>query len=90
MELMVEQYRENGTKIVDSLTKNRTDERLAILKGLNGKKEEMANIYTEAKDLIQETTDDLKENQVNRFEKMWRKQQDEVRKQISEGRNISK
>lgn len=89
MELMVEQYRKNGGKIMENLTTKRNDERTKILQSLDSKKQEMTTVYTEAKGFIQESADDLKENQVTRFEKVWRKQQDDVRKQISDGRKVS-
>lgn len=89
MGLMVEQYRKNAAKIMDKLTTKRNDERAKILRSLNGKKQEMTNVYTEAKGFIQESADDIKENQVTRFEKIWRKQQDDLRKQISDGRKVS-
>jgi hypothetical protein len=89
MGLMVEQYRDNGTKIVDNLSKKRDSERTTVLQSLDGKKQEMMFVYTGAKTNIQQTTNDLKGNQINRFEKVWSKQQAEVRKQISEGRKVS-
>ncbi len=89
MDLMVEQYRENGTKIMDNLTKKRSQERAIIMQTLEGKKQETTSIYTDAKSFVQHNIDDLKDNQVLRFEKLWRKQQDEVRNQISEGRKVS-
>lgn len=89
MGLMVEQYRDNGSRIVDNLSKKRDSERTTVLQNLDGKKQEMMSVYTEAKTNIQQTTDDLKGNQISRFEKVWSKQQAEVRKQISEGRKVS-
>ncbi|KUJ22682.1 uncharacterized protein LY89DRAFT_664480 [Mollisia scopiformis] len=89
MELMVEQYRQNGTKIIDSLTNKRTGEQTTILQDLEAKKQEMTSAYKDAKGLLRQTTDEIKENQVNPFEKAWRKQQDEVRKLISEGRKAT-
>ncbi len=89
MDLMVEQYRENGTKIVDKLTKKRSQERAIIMQSLDSKKQETTAIYTDTKGYVQQNIDDLKENQVLRFEKVWRKQQNEVQKQISEGRKVS-
>lgn len=89
MGLMVDQYRDNGGRIVDNLSKKRDSERTTVLQSLDGKKQEMMSVYTEAKGSVQKAADDLKGHQLNRFEKTWSKQQAEVRKQIAEGRKVS-
>lgn len=89
MGLMVEQYRDNGSRIVDNLSKKHDSERTHTLQSLDRKKQEMMSVYTEAKGETQKVADDLKGHQVNRFEKGWSKQQAEITKQISEGRKIS-
>ncbi len=89
MGLLVEQYKDNGAKILDNLAKKREGERANILRKLNAKKKEMTEIYREGKEFVLVTTDELKETPVSHFEKGWRQRQDEIRKQISEGRKIS-
>lgn len=89
MGLMVEQYRDNGTRIVDNLSKKRDQERTNVIQALDGKKQDMMSVYTDAKGSLQTAADDLKGVQINRFEKSWSKQQADIRKQIFEGRNIS-
>ena|SRR6187402_3184296 len=89
MDLLVKQYKDNGSKILDNLTKKREGQRTNILRNLDAKKKEMTAVYTEANGFIVDTADELKENPVSHFEKEWRKKQDEIRKQIAEGRKLS-
>jgi hypothetical protein len=50
---------------------------------------EMLSIYSEAKELVLETANELKENATSQFEREWRKTQDAIRAEISEGRKVS-
>jgi len=86
--LLVGQYKKNGAKILDNLTRKRESERTAILQTLDQKKKEMASIYTEAKEFVIETAEDLKDS-IGHFEKDWRKQQQAIQEKISEGRKLS-
>ncbi|KAK6587347.1 hypothetical protein PZA11_000637 [Diplocarpon coronariae] len=89
MDLLVDQYKENGTKILNSLAKNRENERSLIVRKLDDKKAEMASTYSSAQIIIKETIGDLKKNPTSQTEKDWRKNQEKIRKEISEGRKIS-
>jgi hypothetical protein len=86
--LLVSQYKQNGTKIIDNLTRKRETERATILQKLNQKKKEMVSIYAEAKEFVMETAEDLKDS-IGHFEKDWRKQQQAIHEKISEGRKLS-
>jgi hypothetical protein len=86
--LLVDQYKQNGTKILDNLTRKRETERTTILQKLDQRKKEMVSIYTEAKEFVMETAEDLKDS-IGHFEKDWRKQQQAIQEKISEGRKLS-
>jgi hypothetical protein len=86
--LLVSQYKNNATKILDNLTRKRESERTTILQTLDQKKKEMVSIYTEAKEFVMETAEDLKDS-IGQFEKDWRKQQQAIQEKISEGRKLS-
>lgn len=86
MDLLVEQYKDNGTKLLDSVVEKREDERAAISDKLDKKKSEMASAYSEAKDVIMETAESLRENPTIGFENEWRNNQEGIRKKITEGR----
>ncbi|PBP22651.1 hypothetical protein BUE80_DR006640 [Diplocarpon rosae] len=89
MDLLVGQYKENGTKILNSLAKNRGNERSLILRNLNDKKAEMSSTYSSTRNMIQDTVGGLKGNPTSQIERDWRKGQERTRKQISEGRKIT-
>jgi hypothetical protein len=86
--LLVGQYKQNGTKILDNLTRKRETERATILQKLNHKKREMVSIYAEAKEVVTEAAEDLKDS-ISHFENDWRKQQQAIQEKISEGRKLS-
>jgi len=89
MGLLVQQYKEEGGKIISKLEERHGKERVAIVDALNQKRAEMASMYSEAKELVIDTTTDLKENSTSQFEREWRKRQDAIREEIAEGRKVS-
>lgn len=89
MDLLVEQYKDYGTKILDSEVEKREDMRAVISDKFDKKKSEMVSAYSEAKDVIMETAESLRENPTIRFEKEWRKNQEGIRKQIAERRKTA-
>ncbi|PVH85783.1 hypothetical protein DL98DRAFT_568089 [Cadophora sp. DSE1049] len=86
MDLLVDQYKENGTKLLDSLQKKRENERGTLFRNLDQKKSEMAAVFGESKDAIMETEESLREHSTSHFEREWRRKQNAIRKQISGGR----
>ncbi len=89
MELLVEQYKQGGDKILSRLEQRHEDQRVAVVEAINQKRSEMVSIYSEATEFLQETTVDIKENTTIQFEREWRKKQDAIRDEISKGRKIS-
>lgn len=89
MDLLVREYDENGSKLVDNLIKKRELDRATIGSNLDGKKAEMMKVYSEAKDFVMDTAKDLKDAPTSRFEKEWHKRQDSIRKNIANGRVVS-
>ncbi|KAE9381232.1 hypothetical protein N431DRAFT_490646 [Stipitochalara longipes BDJ] len=89
MGLLIQQYKEEGGKILSKLEERHTNERVAIVDALNQKRAEMVSMYSEAKELVMDTVKDLKENSTSQFEREWRKRQDAIREQIAEGRKVS-
>lgn len=89
MGLLVQQYKEEGCKFICKLEQRHENEKKTIGKALKQKKDEMASIYSESKELIQETVDDLKKNSTAKFEREWRKRQEAIRDEIAKGRKIS-
>lgn len=89
MGFLVQQYKEEGGKVISKLEKDHANERATIGRDLKQKKAEMVSIYSESKEVVRETVDDLKENSTARFEREWRKQQEAIRDEIAEGRKVS-
>jgi hypothetical protein len=89
MDLLVEQYKQEGSKILSNLDQRHENGKATVMQVLGQKRMEMMSIYSEAKELVLETTTDLKENSTSHFEREWRKKQEEIRAEISEGRKVS-
>jgi hypothetical protein len=83
--LIIKQYDQNSTKILDKLTTKREEEKKAILRKLDLKSKQMVILYTDANEYIQEKMDELKEDPISAFQKEWHKKQDEIQKLISVG-----
>ena len=86
MDLLVDQFKENGTKLLDSLQKKRENEKRTLFRNLDQKKSDMAAVFGEAKDVIMETEESLREHSTSHFEREWRRKQSAIHKQISGGR----
>jgi hypothetical protein len=89
MALLVEQYEQGGDKILSRLEQRHENQRVAIVEAMNNKRAEMVSIYSEATEFLRETTEGIKENSTMNFEREWRKKQDAIRDEISEGRKVS-
>ncbi|KAH7417390.1 hypothetical protein BKA64DRAFT_299623 [Cadophora sp. MPI-SDFR-AT-0126] len=86
MDLLVDQYKGNGTKLLDSLQKKRENERETLFRNLDQKKSEMAAVFGESKDVIMGTEKSVREYSTSHFEREWRRKQNAIRKRISGGR----
>ncbi|KAG4435989.1 hypothetical protein IFR05_008531 [Cadophora sp. M221] len=89
MDLLVNQYKENGTKILDSMTKQREVERGAISRSFDRKQADIATMYGESRTMMMETEESMREDSTSHFEADWRKTQSVISKQIAEGRKSS-
>ena len=90
MGLLVDQYKENGTKILDHLREKRDTEKAEILENLGQKKKEMISTYSEAKEFVDMTETELKDNSITAFDKEWRKRQEDIQRKISASSRLSK
>lgn len=86
VDLVVQQYQENANQIVQKLTKTREMERASALKSLHAKKVDIVSTYSAAQKVITETERILKKSTTATFENSWVAHQQEVCKQILEGR----
>jgi len=89
MGLIANQYKEQGGAIIGRLEERQANERAKVLEGLGQKKSDMLHMYSEARGLLADTANDLKENSISQFEHEWRKTQENIAGEISEGRRGS-
>jgi len=87
VDLVVQQYQENGNHIVQKLTRTRDSERVSVLKSLDAKKVDIMSTYSAAQNGIAEAEKVLKRSITATFESRWATHQQEVCKQISQGRS---
>lgn len=89
MGFIADQYKQQGGAILSNLEVRHANERAIVLEALEQKKTEMVHVYSEARVVIAETTDNLKENSTSLFEREWRKRQDAIMQEIADGRKLS-
>jgi len=82
---IVHQYEDNGAKIMNNFLQKRAAETTAVEEALEKKRQETVRIYTEARDFVMQTTEELKASSIAGFEKLWREDQAIIQKLISEG-----
>lgn len=83
MDLLVDQYKENGGRIIKDTLKIRAEVKSNLVNSLEEKKDSMINAYGEAKDTIIKTKESLKQEPLCAFEKDWQKKQDLIRGKLS-------
>ncbi|SZE99646.1 unnamed protein product [Blumeria hordei] len=86
MSLLVNQYKENGGKIINMLSLDHTRERDSITKCLHTKIDEILRDQSAAQLTFLEHTERIKKSTLNTIEENWEKRQDEIQIAISEGR----
>ena len=87
MELLVTQYRENGGILLTHMNGKRDDEKVQIVANLEKQKKEMLSVYSEAKTFVNDCENELNSSNLPKFEKQWRREQDDIQRWIEEGRN---
>jgi hypothetical protein len=85
MGLLVEEYKDNGTKILDNLAQKRAEEKSKMLHSLEQKKNAMVTTYTVAKESISKAVEKLKQRPLGRVDKDWGKKQDLIREKMGPG-----
>lgn len=85
MGLLVEEYKENGTKVLDNLAQKRAGEKSKMLHSLKEQKEAMAKTYTAARNSISKLVEKLKQKPLARVDKEWRIKQDLIREKMNQG-----
>ena len=90
LELVVDQYEENGNKLLSKLLENRDQQKAQIERKVGGRRQELIKIYDETKDFVDQTRENAEEFNVAAFEKQWRKDQDEIQRKMDEARQVLK
>jgi hypothetical protein len=89
MGLLVNQYKENGSKHLDHITIRRNKEKDRIASNLEQQKKEMVSVYGEAKTFANDSENGFKLSSLLKFEREWRKEQEGIQRRIDEGRNAT-
>lgn len=85
MDLVVKQYDENGTVVIDKLLQKREGEKDTIIEGLESKSTIMKHVWSKAREFIGDQAREVKDHPVTGFEKNWRKRQAEIQKLMNDG-----
>jgi hypothetical protein len=84
--LIVQQYDDNGARIIDGLAKGRDEEKARIQQALNRRTNDMAKMCSEASEFMREVQESLKSSPAEDYEQAWRKRQEAIQKRITAGR----
>lgn len=84
MGLAVDEYKENGTKMLDDLAEDRADERSQMALDLEQKKKVVMATYAATKESISKTVAKLDQRPLKQINRDWVKKQDAIRAQIEE------
>lgn len=85
MDLVVKQYDENGSQILERMIGKRVGEKKTIIQGLETKSDEMRSVYVKTKEHIHDEVHHLQSYPARDFEMTWQKRQREVKKLMEEG-----
>lgn len=85
MDLLVQEYKENGAKILDNLAQKRAQEKSKMLASLEEKKNTMVKVYAATKQSISRTMEKVKQQPVGSFEENWRIEQEFIREKMRQG-----
>lgn len=86
--MLVDQYEENGNKLLSGLIQNRDLQKTQIERKVGNRRKELIQIYDEAKEFVDQTKENAEESNVAAFEKQWRKDQDEIQRKMDEARQM--
>ena len=84
--LVVDQYKDGGSKLLDHHLQIRNSQKDFMRKEVERKKQELVQIYTDAKEFVDKSNADIHGGPVSTFSKQWKKDQDSVQNKITESR----
>jgi F0F1-type ATP synthase gamma subunit len=85
MDLLVEEYKENGAKVLDNIAQKRAEEKTKMLESLEEKKNTMIIVYAATRKSISSTVGKLKQRSVGPLAKDWQTEQDFIREKVGQG-----
>lgn len=87
--LLVDQYKEGGTKILDNSTQIRDDLKVHMKIEINEKRLMLAQFYSSAKDSIERRKHDIARSPITNMEHQWEEAQESIQAKLSNCRQIS-
>ncbi|KAF5877937.1 uncharacterized protein Bfra_000101 [Botrytis fragariae] len=88
-ELVVRQYKENATSMLEDLSSKRDVEKLNIRQQIENKKTELIRMYSEAGKAVKQIEKDIKTSPIGDVDGKWQERQEFIQRELKEGRRIS-
>jgi len=88
MDLLVDEYKENGAKILDGITQKRAREKSKMTNSLEEKKGFMLKAYTATRKSISSTIERLKQQPTGLLARSWRTEQEFIREKMGQGSSV--
>lgn len=89
MKLIASQYKENGDKLLNQATQKRSEEKAAMARKMNQRKEDMVALYTDAKGLADRTKQAIERSPLSAVERVWKTKCEALQAQIDKGKRAS-
>ncbi|TGO27337.1 hypothetical protein BPAE_0043g00090 [Botrytis paeoniae] len=88
-ELVVRQYKENATSMLEDLSSKRDVEKLNIRQQIENKKTELIRMYFEAGKAVKQIEKDIKTSPIGDVDGKWQERQEFIQRELKEGRRTS-
>lgn len=83
--LIVKQYSENATNMLDCLASKRNEEILSVRQQIEIKQQALIRMYSEANKVVAQTEEDMKTNSMATFKREWQERQDSILEKLNVG-----
>jgi hypothetical protein len=88
MGVLITQYKKNGGTLLNHMAEKRENDKSRIAGNIEQQKKELLCVYGEAQDFINDAEKKIKSSTLSKFEKQWRKEQEDIRRRIDDGRKM--
>lgn len=87
--LVVRQYKENATSMLEDLSSKRDVEKLNVRQQIENKKTELIRMYSEAGKVVKQIEKDMKTSPIDDVDGKWQERQELIQRELKGGKRTS-